>query len=42
MDKWEEWERIHDKQDARDRNIFLAVLALIIVLVIASNLTTSS
>ena len=33
MTKWEEWERIHAEQDARDRKIVIAV-SLIIVLVV--------
>jgi hypothetical protein len=39
--KWEEWERIHAEQDARDRNILLAVLAAIVVLVLATGLNAS-
>ncbi|HSM30219.1 MAG TPA: hypothetical protein VK854_05915 [Woeseiaceae bacterium] len=41
MTKWEEWERVHAEQDARDRNILLAILAVIVVLVLASGLNAS-
>jgi hypothetical protein len=37
--KWEEWERIHAEQDARDRNIILAILAMIAVLALIMSLT---
>lgn len=39
MTKWEEWERIHAEQDARDRNIILAILAMIAVLALIMSLT---
>lgn len=38
--KWEEWERIHAEQDARDRNIILGILALIAVIALVTSLTT--
>lgn len=41
MTSWEEWERIHAEQDARDRNIVLAILAVIAVIGIVSSLTAS-
>ena len=39
--KWEEWERIHAEQDARDRNIVLAIVAILAVIGIVSTLTAS-
>ena len=39
--KWEEWERIHAEQDARDRNIVLAILAILAVIGIASTVAAS-
>jgi flagellar basal body-associated protein FliL len=34
MTKWEEWERIHAEQDARDRKIVIAVSLIIVLLVL--------
>ena len=39
MTSWEEWERIHAEQDARDRNIALAILTIIAVLVAVASLS---
>ena len=39
--KWEEWERIHAEQDARDRNIVLAIMAILAVIGIVSSLAAS-
>ena len=39
--KWEEWERIHAEQDARDRNIVLAIVAILAVIGIVSTVTAS-
>ena len=41
MTKWEEWERIHAEQDARDRNIVIAILVVVAAVVLASNLIGS-
>ena len=41
MTKWEEWERIHAQQDARDRNILVAILTIIVVLALVSGVTAS-
>lgn len=38
MSKWDDWERAHAEQDARDRNIVIAILVVVAALVIASNL----
>lgn len=38
---WEDWERIHAEQDARDRKIIIAVLTLIAVLALVTSLTAS-
>jgi hypothetical protein len=37
--KWEEWERVHAGQDARNRKIVLAILATIAVLALVTSLT---
>ena len=37
--KWEEWERIHAEQDARDRNIVIGILALIAVIALVTSMT---
>ena len=39
MTKWEEWERIHAEQDARDRNIVIGILALIAVIALITSMT---
>lgn len=36
--KWEEWERAHAEQDARDRNILIGILVIVAALVLVSNL----
>jgi hypothetical protein len=36
--KWEEWERVHAEEDARDLNIILAVLTIVAVLVTVASL----
>ena len=41
MTKWDEWERVHAEQDARDRNILIGILTVIVVLVLVSGLTAS-
>ncbi len=41
MTKWEEWERIHAAQDARDRNILFAILTIIVVLALVTGVTAS-
>ena len=42
MTKWEEWERIHAEQDARDRKILIGIVMVIIVLALVTSLTPSS
>ena len=32
MSKWDDWERIHAEQDARDRKIVIVVFLMIILL----------
>lgn len=32
--KWDEWERIHAEQDARDKKLGLAVLLIIVLTII--------
>jgi hypothetical protein len=39
--KWDEWERIHAEQDARDRNILIAILMVIVVLALVSGVAAS-
>lgn len=34
MTKWEEWERIHAEQDARDRKIVIGVSLIVVLLVL--------
>lgn len=41
MSKWEDWERAHAEQDARDLYIVIAVLIVVVALVLASNLMAS-
>ena len=41
VSKWEDWERAHAEQDARDRNIVIAILVVVVALVLASNLIGS-
>ncbi len=41
MTKWEEWERVHAEEDARDLNIIITILTMIAVLVIVASLTAS-
>ena len=40
--KWEEWERIHAQQDARDRKILIGIVMVIILLALVTSLTPSS
>ena len=42
MTKWEEWERIHAEQDARDRKILVGIVLLVVVLALVTSLTPSS
>jgi hypothetical protein len=39
--KWEEWERVHAEEDARDLNIILAILTIVAVLVTVASLSAS-
>ena len=41
MTKWEEWERVHADEDARDLNIIITVLTIIAVLVFVASMTAS-
>ena len=41
MTKWDEWERAHAEQDARDRNILIGIVMVIVVLVLVSGMTGS-
>lgn len=41
VSKWEDWERAHAEQDARDRYIVIAILIVVVALVLASNLMAS-
>ena len=41
VSKWEDWERAHAEQDARDRYIVIAILVVVVALVLASNLMAS-
>lgn len=40
--RWDEWERIHAEQDARDRNILIGIVMVIIVLALVTSLTPST
>jgi hypothetical protein len=39
--KWEEWERVHAEEDARDLNIIISILTIIAVLVLVASMTAS-
>lgn len=41
MTKWEEWERVHAEEDARDLNIIILIVTMIAVLVLVASLTAS-
>ena len=41
MTKWEEWERIHAEEDARDLNVILAILTIVAVLVTVASLSAN-
>jgi hypothetical protein len=39
--KWEEWERIHAEEDARDLSVILAILTIVVVLVAVAGLSAN-
>jgi hypothetical protein len=41
VSKWEEWERAHAEEDARDLNVVIAVLTIVAVLVVVMSMTAS-